>query len=564
MQANAYVTPPQSQGFDDHYDVHDVFVLQVEGEKRWRIHAPVHEAPLRDQPWTDRRARRRRRGRAPEPLIDVVLRPGDCLYLPRGFLHAATALGAVSTHLTLGVHTWTRHALAEQVLDAGARDARRRRRGARTRSPLGADVADPAALADDLELVRGRLLDAVRDLDAAAGGRTARRPTDWPASAPRRSRRSPSCARPRRAGRGAAAGRAGPARRTCCRAGRTTATAAAVLRSRAGDVRLEPDEVDAVRELLETGRADHLDAALARTPAAHRDPGSAQPMSEPTSTMTRAAPTRSAAPTPPASGTTRWSGRRPRPAAGCWSSTPGPWAPDALAESGIDRGVQAQLRPAAGACGCADPAGPPARPARTPERGPRAWAVVDHAAGRPVGLGDLGRGRRPAGRRAGAGPRAGAGRRRPTPADEPVLLVCTHGRHDTCCALRGRPVAAALAQRWPDWTWECSHVGGDRFAANLVLLPDGAYYGYLDPSPRCGWSRGTWPVRVDAGYLRGLSTEPPIVQAAMVEALQRWGPVGARTFRSVHLGPVDGDRRARAGVELAGRPGAGVPDAGAG
>ena len=55
VQANAYVTPPQNQGFDDHYDVHDVFVLQVAGRKRWSIHAPVHPSPLRDQPWTDRR-----------------------------------------------------------------------------------------------------------------------------------------------------------------------------------------------------------------------------------------------------------------------------------------------------------------------------------------------------------------------------------------------------------------------------------------------------------------------------------------------------------------------------
>ena len=63
----------------------------------------------------------------------------------------------------------------------------------------------------------------------------------------------------------------------------------------------------------------------------------------------------------------------------------------------------------------------------------------------------------------------------------PILLVCTHGVHDTCCALRGRPVAAALAARWPGQVWECSHVGGDRFAPNVVVLPDGFYYGNLDP-----------------------------------------------------------------------------------
>ena len=112
MQANAYVTPPQNQGFSDHYDVHDVFVLQLEGEKRWFVHEPVLDSPLRDQPWTDRRAAVQRAAAEP-PLIEAVLEPGDCLYLPRGFLHAATALGGVSTHLTLGVHTWTRYALAD-------------------------------------------------------------------------------------------------------------------------------------------------------------------------------------------------------------------------------------------------------------------------------------------------------------------------------------------------------------------------------------------------------------------------------------------------------------------
>ncbi len=61
------------------------------------------------------------------------------------------------------------------------------------------------------------------------------------------------------------------------------------------------------------------------------------------------------------------------------------------------------------------------------------------------------------------------------------VLVCTNGRHDMCCAVRGRPVAAALAERWPADVWECTHTGGDRFAGNVVVLPDGAIYGSLDP-----------------------------------------------------------------------------------
>ena len=146
VQANAYVTPPQNQGFSNHYDVHDVFVLQIEGEKRWVIHEPVHPAPLRHQPWTDRRAAVERRA-AEEPLIDTVLRPGDCLYLPRGFLHAATALGGVSTHLTLGVHSWTRYGLAEQLLQQALRTVADDPE-VRASLPLGVDLSDPAELAE--------------------------------------------------------------------------------------------------------------------------------------------------------------------------------------------------------------------------------------------------------------------------------------------------------------------------------------------------------------------------------------------------------------------------------
>ena len=163
VQANAYVTPPQNQGFSNHYDVHDVFVLQIEGEKRWQIHPPVHEAPLRDQPWSNRKSAVERRAKEP-PQIEAVLRPGDCLYLPRGFLHAATALGAVSTHLTIGVHSWTRFALAEQMLSQAlgtvAQDPR-----LRASLPLGVDLGDRATLQAETDLIQAALVDAVQRLD---------------------------------------------------------------------------------------------------------------------------------------------------------------------------------------------------------------------------------------------------------------------------------------------------------------------------------------------------------------------------------------------------------------
>jgi bifunctional lysine-specific demethylase and histidyl-hydroxylase NO66 len=144
VQVNAYLTPPQSQGFSAHYDVHDVFVLQIAGQKRWRIHAPVHPAPLRDQPWTDHRTAVEAAARE-EPLIDEVLRPGDALYLPRGFLHAATALGETTAHLTVGVHVWTRRHLLEQLL-AAVGDVE----DLRSSLPLGVDVTDPARLREEL------------------------------------------------------------------------------------------------------------------------------------------------------------------------------------------------------------------------------------------------------------------------------------------------------------------------------------------------------------------------------------------------------------------------------
>jgi len=61
--------------------------------------------------------------------------------------------------------------------------------------------------------------------------------------------------------------------------------------------------------------------------------------------------------------------------------------------------------------------------------------------------------------------------------DSPLFLVCTHGRRSACCARFGGPLAQALAARHPDQVWESTHVGGHRFAANLVILPHGLYYG---------------------------------------------------------------------------------------
>ena len=258
IQANAYVTPPQNQGFSAHYDVHDVFVLQIEGEKRWLIHPPVLESPLRDQPWADRKAQVEKRAQEP-PLIDAVLRPGDCLYLPRGYLHAATALGGVTTHLTLGIHVWTRYALAEQVMHQALQTlaANPALRGSLA---LGMDVADSSDLRQDVELVTAALADAIRHAEV-----------DQISGALLRNARSNQRAAP-----------IGPLKqlrdadeitadtqivlRRHLIASVDNSGADIVLRSRAGVLRVAESDVAPIKTLLTTGvaRADDLGLDLAR------------------------------------------------------------------------------------------------------------------------------------------------------------------------------------------------------------------------------------------------------------------------------------------------------------
>ncbi|HWD83477.1 MAG TPA: sucrase ferredoxin [Kribbella sp.] len=101
-----------------------------------------------------------------------------------------------------------------------------------------------------------------------------------------------------------------------------------------------------------------------------------------------------------------------------------------------------------------------------------------------------------------------------TPSSEPVYLVCTHGRHDACCAVRGRPVAAALTAVYPERTWECSHVGGDRFAANVVVLPHSLFYGHVTPARAVEVARRYDDGDVVPDLLRGSGAFVPPVQAA--------------------------------------------------
>ena len=127
------------------------------------------------------------------------------------------------------------------------------------------------------------------------------------------------------------------------------------------------------------------------------------------------------------------------------------------------------------------------------------------------------------------------------PHHDPVLAVCTHGRHDTCCAERGRPVAAGLATAFPEETWEASHIGGDRFAANLLVLPYGLYFGRLDPASARAVARLLAAGELDLDHLRGRSGLATPLQAAEA-ALRRY--VDERRLDAVRFvsREVDGGR----------------------
>ena len=244
---------------------------------------------------------------------------------------------------------------------------------------------------------------------------------------------------------------------------------------------------------------------------------------------------------------------------------PGPWGvPDAVAAAGLRADVADAVRHRAGAAGARVLL--VRRPGRHPapaEGEPRRWAVVRlDAPGAPGGVtwgtwtgdDDL-LAVDPAG-----SPPAGAA----DGAARPLALVCTHGRHDVCCAIEGRPVAALAAADPRIDVWECSHLGGDRFAANLLWLPSGLLLGGVTTETTAATLAAALAGRVPLESYRGRCGDPAAAQAAqwfvmrelgvdrpdlvVVESLRAAPPVtdGAEP----HMVAVvrQGDRRLRAEV----------------
>jgi hypothetical protein len=162
------------------------------------------------------------------------------------------------------------------------------------------------------------------------------------------------------------------------------------------------------------------------------------------------------------------------------------------------------------------------RPGRTPVGGPRRWFRVDSRRGHEeIRTGEV------------AGPLApdAPGER----FDEALCLVCAHGRHDTCCAMRGRPIAAALAAGHPGRVWECSHVGGCRFAPAVVLLPHGFVLGGVPADAAVGVLDAYAGGRIDPRWVRGRSLDLPVVQAAQQYARTALGALDVDALRPVSV-----------------------------
>lgn len=192
---------------------------------------------------------------------------------------------------------------------------------------------------------------------------------------------------------------------------------------------------------------------------------------------------------------------------------PGPWGPAGLVDSRIDPAAAYELR--AWADAVEGRVLLIRRPGRAPRAGTRRWFRIDARPGHE----SLHTGTFAA--ELELDPEAPG-----TPDPEPLFLVCAHGKHDTCCAVRGRPLAAALVAAEPGRVWECTHVGGCRFAPAAVLLPHGFVLGGAPATEAASITAGYRAGVIDPRWLRGRSALEPAVQAAQHHARAKTGAHG--------------------------------------
>jgi hypothetical protein len=194
---------------------------------------------------------------------------------------------------------------------------------------------------------------------------------------------------------------------------------------------------------------------------------------------------------------------------------PGPWPREAaeaelpaelrkLVDQAVELGIRVQMIRRPGSRGATGDvlAGWTAGPRPWLRRGPAAAApgeldLASLAAGEPVTFGAA--------------------------AAEPVFLVCAHAQRNACCARFGGPLGLALAARYPGQVYQTTHVGGHRFAANLVILPHGLYYGPVGLAEATAAISAYFGGTVTAARYRGRAGQPRPVQEAEYDALARAG-----------------------------------------
>lgn len=123
---------------------------------------------------------------------------------------------------------------------------------------------------------------------------------------------------------------------------------------------------------------------------------------------------------------------------------------------------------------------------------------------------------------------------------EPIVVVCAHGKKDVCCAIEGRLVTGVLNDVMPDAVWETTHLGGDRFAGNLALLPEGSMYGEVLGSNATDLVMGHVDGTVDLAHWRGRSIWTSPAQVVVAEVVRAGVPLAA--VRSAVATPDGADR----------------------
>ncbi len=217
---------------------------------------------------------------------------------------------------------------------------------------------------------------------------------------------------------------------------------------------------------------------------------------------------------------------------------PGPWGPRGLTESRCEPDVARRIDVAAAAAGMRLQA----------IRRSGKHEIGKPAGGYAIGIADVGAGAiswRHADDLSDVASWLEQGSEMPAPATvdaDPLYLVCTHGRHDACCALRGRPLAQALQHARPGRVWETTHLGGDRFAANLLVLPSGEMYGRVQPSAAAELADRADADEVVPDLMRGRIGLAPIAQAALIYAHRQLGILDRRALAIASEQRIDAAR----------------------